>query len=87
MRQASITSGGTSSPLSSTNCTYSASGPNGPESGVHGGHDAGDTLYGLFRFVLPASWAVLALEKPSSTTALTPSREKTRLATRPATPP
>ena len=39
------------------------------------------------RFILPTSPTALALAKPSMTTALTPSLEKTRLATRPATPP
>src|SRR5918999_1617268 len=88
MRQASMTSGGTHSPSSSTNCTYSASGlTTAPKAASTVGTMRATRSMLSSRFTLPASPTALALAKPSITTALTPSLENTRLATRPATPP
>jgi hypothetical protein len=59
----------------------------GPEGGVDGRHDARDPLDALLDVGPPPLLTTFAFAKPSMTTAPTPRREKTRLATRPATPP
>jgi hypothetical protein len=70
------------------NCTYSASGPTtAPKAASTVGTMRATRPTLSSRSILPTSPTALAFAKPSMTTALTPSLENTRLATRPATPP